>query len=175
MACARSVGGTGIPARAMELRRYRRAQITSNFDTKWFQIAVDHERTALDARDRAIATPEGSREMGQAFDDELRAATVAIAACAFAIDAMYTKLSDMLDPSDRARASDRVGYIVETFKIALDLGKRGIKWQSSIPALFDQRDELVQFRGKPFEAGDAPDGQVERLARERDLITPRAR
>jgi hypothetical protein len=135
------------------------AFITSNFDIKWFQIALEHERAALEARDRAIAAPDGSQEMGEAFDDELKAAMVAIAASAFAIDAMYTKLSDMLDPADRARASDRVGYIVETFKVALDLGKRGLERQSSIPALFEQRDELVHFRGKPYESMMHPTGK----------------
>jgi hypothetical protein len=133
--------------------------LTSNFDVKWFQISLEHERAALDARDRAIAAADGSSEMGAAFDDELKAAMVAIAASAFAIDAMYTKLSDMLDPADRPRASDRVGFIVETLKAALELGKRGHAWQSSIPGLFEQRDELVHFRGKPYESRMHPTGK----------------
>jgi hypothetical protein len=136
-----------------------RALITSNFDIKWFRIALEHERAALDARDRAIAAPDGSTEMGQAFDDELNAAMVAIAASAFAIDAIYTTLSDKLGPDERPRASDRVGYIVETLKVALDLSKRSQTWQSMIPALFDQRDELVHFRGRPYESVMHPTGK----------------
>jgi hypothetical protein len=136
-----------------------RAFITSNFDIKWFQIALEHERAALEARDRAIAAPDGSQEMGEAFDDELKAAMVAIAASAFAIDAMYTKLNDMLNPADRVRAGDRIGRIVETLKIALALGKRGQAWQKSIRALFKQRDELVHFRGKPYESMMHPTGK----------------
>jgi hypothetical protein len=138
-----------------------RAFITSNFDIKWFQIAVEHERAALEARDRAEAT-EDSHEFGVAFDDELKAAMVAIAACAFAIDAMYTQLSDMLEPSQRRTFRESVkrpGRIVETFKAALELGKRGLEWQTSIPALFEQRDELVHFRGKPYEAVMHPTGK----------------
>jgi hypothetical protein len=40
----------------------------SNFDTKWFQIAVVHERAAIGARERAIGSPDGSKEMAEAFD-----------------------------------------------------------------------------------------------------------
>lgn len=137
-------------------------QIKSNFDIKWFRIALDHERAAIDARNRAIAAPEGSREMGEAFDDELKAAMVAIAASAFAIDAMYSTLWDMLDASARPTFGEgvkRPGRIVETFKVALELGKRGHEWQSSIPALFDQRDELVHFRGRSYEAMMHPTGK----------------
>ena len=130
-----TIGAGGIPS--AEAFGTVTIKITSNFDIKWFQIAVEHERAALEARDRAIAAPEGSREMGEAFDDELKAAMVAIAACAFAIDAMYTKLYDMLEPSARPTFSDdakRPGRIVETLKLALDVGKRGLEWQNTIPA-----------------------------------------
>lgn len=36
----------------------------SNFDIKWFQIAVTHERAAIEARERAAAAPDGSKENG---------------------------------------------------------------------------------------------------------------
>jgi hypothetical protein len=153
-----TVGAGGIPS-AEAFGTGVTIRITSNFDTKWFQVALEHERAALEARDRAIAAPDGSGEMAKAFDAELMAAMVAIAASAFAIDALYTTLSDMLDPADRVRAKDRVGTIVETFKVALELGRRSQKWQTSIPALFDQRDELVHFRGKPYEAMMHPTGK----------------
>ena len=48
-------------------------RIRSNFDIKWFQIAVAHERAAVDARKRAEAAAEGSTDMAEAFDDELQA------------------------------------------------------------------------------------------------------
>lgn len=129
-------------------------RIGSNFDVKWFAIALDQEAAAFAARDHAEAAPDGSREMGAAFEAELRAAMVAIAAAAFAIDALY-----MLDPAERVRTSNRIGTIVETLKVALELGKRGQVWQTEIPALFDRRDELVHFRGELHVAGLHPTGK----------------
>src|SRR4051794_30045741 len=113
-----TIGAGGIPS--AESFGTPTIRIKSNFDIKWFQIALDHESAALDARDRAIAAPDGSGEMGQAFDDELKAAMVAIAASSFAIDAMYTTLWDMLDSAARptfAQGVKRPGRIVETFKV----------------------------------------------------------
>jgi hypothetical protein len=118
------------------------ALIQSNFDVKWFQIAVAHERVAIEARKRAMAAPVGSKEMGEAFDEELQATMVVVAAAAFAIDALYVKVDELLGPAERSSAkSSRAGRIVETFKLALDLGKLGAEWQESI----DLRDELVHF------------------------------
>jgi hypothetical protein len=45
-------------------------KISSNFDIKWFRIAVEHEQAAVEARARAVAAPDGSTEMAEAFDDE---------------------------------------------------------------------------------------------------------
>jgi hypothetical protein len=150
--------GTNLLARAGGVGA--KLRIKSNFDVKWFAIALEHEIAALEARDRAEAAPEGSPELGAAFDAELRAGMVALAAAAFAIDALYTKLSDMLDPDDRVRARDRAGYVVETLKTALDIGKLGQAWQTSIPALFDERDALVHLRGDLHRAGLHPTGKA---------------
>lgn len=138
------------------------AKIKSNFDIKWFRIALEHERAALEARDRAEAAAEGSQEMGRAFDDELRAAMVAIAAAAFAIDALYATVNDMLDAAQRptfARGVKRPGRIVETLKRALELGKLGAEWQTKVPGLFDLRDELVHFEGEFHEGALHPTGK----------------
>jgi hypothetical protein len=43
-------------------------RIRSNFDIKLFEIAVEHEREALEARARAGASEDGSNEVAQAFD-----------------------------------------------------------------------------------------------------------
>jgi hypothetical protein len=136
-----------------------RVLMRSNFDIKWFQIAVAHERAALEARERAVAAPDGSTEMAEAFDDELQATMVVVAAAAFAIDALYVKVDELFDPVVRSRAKGRVGRIVETFKIAFELGKPGVEWQKSIPALFDLRDELVHFRGEDHESQPHPSGK----------------
>jgi hypothetical protein len=145
--------------------------VTSHFEIKWFQIAIEHERAALEARDRADAARDDT-EWGVAFDDELKAAMVAIAASAFAIDAMHRTLDDMLAPTDRSRAKGE-GRIVETFKIALELDKGGQEWQSSIHALFKQRGALVHFRGKPHETVMHPTGKFN-VSRETATYTAEA-
>jgi hypothetical protein len=69
----------------------------------------------------------------------------------------------MLDRSELPTFAPRVkrpGRIVETLKRAIELGKRGQKWQTAIPALFEQRDELVHFRGELRPAGMHPTGKA---------------
>jgi hypothetical protein len=136
-----------------------RVLIRSNFDLKWFRIAVEHERAALEARDRAVAAPDGSPEMGEAFDDELRAAMVTVTAAAFAIDALYHTIDDLLTEAERSRAKRDVGRIVETFKNTLELGGRGQAWQASIAALFALRGDLAHFRGEDHEPQPHPTGK----------------
>ena len=85
------------------------------------------------------------------------------AAAAFAIDALYSKLTDMLASSERPALGDgvkRAGRIVETLKRALELGKLGDAWQKSIPGLFAQRDALVHFKGEIHPAGIHPSGKA---------------
>jgi hypothetical protein len=108
-------------------------RMRSNFDIKWFQIAVSHDRLAIEARERAVAAEDGSQEMAEAFDDELQATMVVVAAAAFAIDALYVKVDE--------------------------LGKRTAKWQEEIPELFGLRDELVHFRGEDHESQPHPTGK----------------
>jgi hypothetical protein len=137
-----------------------RVTTRANFDLKWFQIAVAHERAAHEARRRAEAAVDGSSAMGLAFDDETQATMVVIAAAAFAIDALYVKLDDMIDPGDRCLAGRRrVGRIIETLKTSLDLGTRTVKWQKSIETLFDDRGALVHFRGVAREMQPHPSGK----------------
>jgi hypothetical protein len=126
---------------------------------QWFQIAVAHERTAIEARQRAVAARDGSQKMGEAFDDELQATMVVVAATAFAIDALYVKVDELLDEPARSRAERLTGRIVETFKTAFALGRRGAEWQKSIPKLFAFRGELVHFRGEDHESQPHPTGK----------------
>ena len=111
------------------------ASIQSHFEIKWLEIAIEHERTALDARDRSIAARDGSPEMGQAFDDELRAAA----------------FSDV----------KRSGQIIETLKRALDAGKSTNSWQTAIRKLFSMRDTLVHFRSDAHETRPHPTGKAD--------------
>lgn len=137
-------------------------KVSSNFDIKWFVIAVEHEQAAIEARARAVAAPDGSSEMAQAFDDALRAAMVAVAAAAFAIDALYEKVNAMLRSDVRPRFREdakRSGRIVETFKVALDLGKRAQTWQTEVPRVFNLRDEAVHFESTWNVPGPHPTGK----------------
>jgi hypothetical protein len=133
--------------------------IRSNFDIKWLQIAVTHERGAIEARERAVAAPDGSQEMAEAFDDEMQATMVVVAAAAFAINALYLKVDELLDEPKRSRAKRLTGRIIETFKTAFVLGKRAAEWQKSILELFALRRELVHFRGEDHESQLHPTGK----------------
>ena len=93
-----------------------------------------------------------------------------IAAAAFAIDALYLKVSDLLDPGDRRRCRRRAGSIVETLKVALDLGKLAQTWQKSIPELVGLRNELVHFRGEDHESQPHPTGKSH-VSRESSFFT----
>jgi hypothetical protein len=129
----------------------------SNFDVKWFQIAVEHLRAAEEARGRALAAEDGSTEMAEAFDDETRATMVVVAASAFAVDALAIKLGALLE--DRIEVKGHTPRVVETLKTALDLGNRTAEWQKSIPELFELRGELVHFRGKFHPSQPHPSGK----------------
>ena len=148
-----------VPVRDGKPAKFR---IRSNFDVTWFAIALEHERAALAARDRAVSATD-EQAMKWALDDELHAGMVTIAAAAFAIDALYSKLADMLEGSERpvlGPDAKRSGRIVETFKRALQLGKIGQAWQKSIPTLFAQRDALVHFKGDLHNAAVHPSGKA---------------
>jgi hypothetical protein len=134
-------------------------RIRSNFDIKWFQIALTHELAARDARERAVAAAAAGQDMAEAFDAELQATMVVVAAAAFAIDSLYEKVNELLPEADRSRAKGRTGRVVETFKTACELGKRAAKWQESIPELFRLRGELVHFRGEDHESQPHPTGK----------------
>jgi hypothetical protein len=148
-------------------------KMSSNFDTKWFVIAVEHEQAAIAARARAVAAPDGSSEMGLAFDHETRAAMVAVAAVAFALDALYDKVNAMLDPTARPKFNDAVkrsGRIVETLKVALDVGERFQAWQTQISRLFELRDDLVHFRSTLNPPAPHPTGKSN-VTREASIYT----
>jgi hypothetical protein len=85
---------------------------------------------------------------------------VAVAAAAFALDALYAKINAMLEPAARPRVGARVrraARVGETLKAALELGGRATSWQARIPALFELRDDLVHFEGTPYRGKPAPD------------------
>jgi hypothetical protein len=111
------------------------ALLRHNLDITWFRIAVEHERVGLDARSRA------------AVDDEMRAAMVAVVSSAFAMDAMGAKVAEMLGDAAPS-VKGRISLLVETFKVALDLGPRTQAWQVAIRELFAMRGAIVHFVGE---------------------------
>jgi hypothetical protein len=134
--------------------------IRSNFEVQWFQIAVTHLVDAQEARKRSEAAPAESSDLRPAIDDETRATMIVIAATAFAIDALYAKLNELLDKADRIRCRTRVGTIVETLKRTLDLGPRTGRWTKSVHELFDLRDDLVHFEGEDRAPEPHPTGKT---------------
>jgi hypothetical protein len=119
--------------------------IRSNFEITWFRIAVEHERDALAARRTAEQAEEADR--GDAFDAELRGTMVAVAASAFAVDALHLTINDLLERGLRSSAGGD-GRIVETLKIALDLGPRTQDWQRRVPELFERRGSWSTSAGR---------------------------
>ena len=95
--------------------------------------------------------------MAEAFDDETRATMVVVAASAFAVEALAIKLGDLLE--GRIEAKGYTPRVVETLKTAVDLGKRTVEWQKSIPELFGLRGELVHFRGELHPSQPHPTGK----------------
>lgn len=140
-----------------------------NLDLTWFRIAVEHEQEAWEARARTVAAA-GSPARGDAIDEEMRSSIVAIAAAAFAIDAMFVKLEDLLEPGERLQVDGRVDRIVETLKVALRLGSRTQQWQSAIPRLFKLRREMVHFRGEATPGLPHPTG-IANVSREAGTYT----
>jgi hypothetical protein len=139
------------------------AKVGLNLAAKWFQIAADGERDAWAARAREeeIGDPYDLPAFGDALDAELRAGLVAIAGAAFSIDAVYGLVVDLLPEDARPRFAEgtpRVARIVETLKVALDLGKRQHEWQKAIPALFKLRDPAVHHDGAFYETAPHPVG-----------------
>jgi hypothetical protein len=71
-------------------------RVASNFWIKWTEVALEHAGAAKDARRRAEKADPGSREMSEAFGDELAAGLVTVTSAAFAIDAWYAAIEGMV-------------------------------------------------------------------------------
>jgi hypothetical protein len=132
-------------------------QIASNFWAKWIEVAAEHARAAQRARRRAYKAKKGSKAMGRAFNDELKASLVAITASAFAIDAWDKAVRSRI-PGPRAGkgAADK---IVRTLKRGFAVGApAGRRWDKRVKELFDLRNDVVHHTSNFTEGGRIPLG-----------------
>ena len=168
---SRSVGFPSPPGAAVAGGGSVEVKIASNLWMTWYYVAADHAAQAAEARERSINAPDGSHEMGVAFQDEFHAALVAITASAFAVDAWALAVEDQ----DRAAPrpvpepdepcdpppprSGRAGAMTELLKSRFDLGRFGAQWGKQIKRLFQLRVSAVHFRSEFFPPQPHPTGK----------------
>jgi hypothetical protein len=145
-------------------------QIASNFWMKWLEIAAEHARIAREARARAEQAPAGSPEMGQAFDDELKASLVAVTASAFAIDAWYIAVQPMIPTPQVGKKAGRDAWVIETLKAGFKLGPAAARWGSQIKPLYRLRDGVVHHTSIFSEGQPHPTG-LSNVAKENAVYT----
>lgn len=121
---------------------------------EWGQVAVRSERDAWTHRRLLISGYEagGANNIHPAWNDELVASMVAVAASAHALDAMYGQLVNE-DVRRMARLGDDAGReahiracLSRRFKIDNATGKR---WAGEFRWLFDLRDAAVHAHAQP--------------------------
>ncbi len=108
----------------------------------WAEIAIDQERLAREARAEALRiTPTGDG-FGEALIRETRASLIAVSASAYALDALYGVMADIIAPVE---TGTRWSTLLETFKVAFYVHGRpgGGGWAGEFEWLFDLRDSAV--------------------------------
>ena len=141
--------------------------IAGNFWLTWSEVALEHARAANEARARAVAAPDGSSEMGEAFHDELKAGLVATTSAAFAVDAWYIEVKDRValpthvtDAWSKPGARPtRAAYVLETLKAGFALGAAASRWGRELKELYALRDGVVHFRSVAHEPQPHPTGK----------------
>jgi hypothetical protein len=115
----------------------------------WAQIAIDHEKDARRARETGETT-------------EHLPGLVAIAAAAFALDALYGAAKDLIpipeadgvhepddcDELDNNRKRKRARRVAECLRRGVSPGKLGESWPKRIRELYSTRDAAVHFGEK---------------------------
>jgi hypothetical protein len=129
-------------------------------------IVVEHERAALDARRQALEAQEGSDSaiFGRMLREEMHHSMLAIAATAFAFDAIYGEViqlgavpAGLVRRWDEARTS-RCARIIQTLKLSFRLGPAQQRWTRDIRRVFDWRDDLVHPKSKFAAPREHPTG-----------------
>ncbi len=121
----------------------------------WSEIAIAQHHVAQNYRATALTARRDKLDQGRLFSkalgQETRAAMVAVAAAAHAIDGFYgsSKRFITLPPNMTAtwaaNGTKRSSRILETFKCGFALGSKGNTWPSEVRWLFDIRDAAVHF------------------------------
>lgn len=149
-----------------------RLTIATHLWLHWLRIGVEHARAAEAARAELMQCRPEDTGSSPAIAAEMHASMVGVAAAAFAIDALYGEVKDLVsvpqetrdrwnNPDDRTA---RPSVIFETFKMGCKLGDRTREWPPRLKALFDLRDPAVHHRltrtetvphpsGRPFNVG----------------------
>lgn len=140
----------------------------------WAEIAVDHEKAAGRARQRAVEiTPQG-KGFGEPFMEETKSSMIAVSASAHALDALYGVFREIVGP---VSTEQRWSTILETIKHAAYVSGSagGGRWATEFEWLFDLRDAAVHFEEKTQPAVPHPTGThtgAENVAYSLESATP---
>jgi hypothetical protein len=112
------------------------------------EIAIEHELETRNIRAEAEQMKKERRDFAEAMNREIKAAMIAVAAAAHALDALYGALKDLIPnrPTFPPRAT-RNRMILETLKRGFDVGKLQKGWVGEFRWLFRARDAALHFRG----------------------------
>lgn len=139
-----SVGPDGVVASQITLG------IAYDLWPLWLRIAVQHERLAVQARQRLVElTGDHDDRHAAALAEETTAGMVTIAAAGFAIDAFYGAVKGRIDdPPPRGRRSRRYALIAETLKRAFVMSQRSSNTlRAAVRQVFRFRDMGVHPTG----------------------------
>jgi hypothetical protein len=123
-------------------------KIRTHFWIAWAKVAIDHEAVARRERDAAeqVAQSE-SHQRAVYLEREWHAAMVAVCAAAFAVDALYGAVCDLVGilPEQPEERRGRRGQILETLKRGFIIGKVATAWNKELKWLLGLRDTAVHF------------------------------
>lgn len=124
-------------------------RVTSHGWSVWGQIAIDHEHAARDAREKDLTT-------------EHLSGLVAIAAAAFALDALYgvarrlihvPEIDDGESPdfADEEHGRRRARHVADRLRRGVSPGRLAESWHGRVRELYRTRDQAVHFGEKDTE------------------------
>jgi hypothetical protein len=127
-------------------------RITTHMWRWWALIAVEQHAVARAARSQIEEmVADRSHAWGELMHREATAALIAVSASAHCLDALYGSVNAIAPPPRAvaeawtAARTKRASRIVETLKLAFDVGKSAQSWPTEFRWLFDLRDAAVHF------------------------------
>jgi len=126
----------------------------------WAEIAIDQLRQARAFRAQAIevrASGDESSRFAELIGQETKAAMVAIAAAAHALDALFGAVRELVP---EAKTNRRWSTILETLKrtSVIKGSAGGGRWAREFEWLFDLRDSALHFQESQAETVPHPTG-----------------